>query len=80
LRVGRTQAVLQVEDDGRGEELATPSPIEDLRTVGVGIAGMRARMLQLGGTLTIRSTPKGTVVRAVVPLTSPEPYQVPRPT
>lgn len=80
LRVGRTQAFLQVEDDGRGvEDFATPPPVEDLRTVGVGIVGMRARMLQLGGTLTIRSTAKGTVVRAVVPLTPPDPPEIPHP-
>jgi signal transduction histidine kinase len=35
---------------------------------GVGIAGMTARMRQLGGSLQIRCKPKGTIVHAVVPV------------
>jgi signal transduction histidine kinase len=35
---------------------------------GVGTAGMRERLQQLGGTLHIESTDRGTTLRAVVPL------------
>lgn len=81
LRIGRLQAVLQVEDDGRAAESMPNAPaIEDLRTVGVGIPGMRARMRQLGGTLTVRQTTTGTIVRAVVPLSAPDPQRIPHPT
>ena len=37
-------------------------------TVGVGIAGMRERLRQVGGQLEIESSDRGTTVRAIVPL------------
>jgi signal transduction histidine kinase len=39
--------------------------------VGVGIAGMRERLRQLGGRLEIISGDKGTTVKATVPLQAP---------
>lgn len=72
LRIGQSKAVLQIEDDGKGFAEALPhSSGDDLQAVGVGIPGMRARMRQLGGTLTVRSGAHGTVVSASVPLTRP---------
>lgn len=71
LRFGRSRAILQIEDDGKGfTESFDNSPADDLHKVGVGIPGMRARMRQLGGTLTVKSSVRGTVVRAAVPLKS----------
>ena len=60
------EVVLEVEDRGIGvprDKLAwvkTQMPA----AVGVGIAGMRERLSQLGGTLEIESSPRGTLVRA----------------
>jgi PAS domain S-box-containing protein len=51
--------VLEVEDAGQG------MPDAD-GTLGVGLAGMRERMRQLGGTLTVRSGSDGTCVRAEI--------------
>jgi PAS domain S-box-containing protein len=64
-RIG-PEIVLEIEDDGIG----IPSDVMDrvrsqsAASVGVGIAGMRERLSQLGGTLEIHSSPRGTAVRA----------------
>lgn len=57
--------ILEVEDAGRGL-LAEPAsgPIENVMALGVGLAGMRERMRQLGGRLTVRSSAGGTCLRA----------------
>ena len=62
---------LEVSDDGRG------IPQEHLRrfqsstsTTGVGIAGMRERVRQLGGHLELRCTGPGTTVHVVLPATT----------
>jgi PAS domain S-box-containing protein len=60
--------VLEVQDTGRGipglRALATSGRI------GLGVSGMRERLRQLGGTLEIESSEKGTLVRATLPIES----------
>ena len=59
---------LEVRDKGKGippEQLERPG-----RRLGVGIAGMRQRMMQLGGRLDVESSSKGTTVRATLPKNS----------
>jgi signal transduction histidine kinase len=65
------QVVLDVADDGRGfDPAALPAPG---REGGHGLPAMRARVAQLGGTLTVESAPgEGTVLTASIPLTAPE--------
>jgi PAS domain S-box-containing protein len=65
---------LQIEDKGHGipdgvlgQERQAPERL------GVGIAGMRERLKQLGGRLEIVSSPRGTKVRAIVPCPPDEP-------
>lgn len=59
------QVVLDIADDGAG--FAEARPASSGR--GHGLPAMRARVRQLGGTLTIESTPgEGTVLSAVIPL------------
>lgn len=60
---------LEVRDAGRGIPVemprqATPPGI----TLGVGVAGMRERVKQLGGTLEIESGKQGTTIRVSLPL------------
>ncbi|MER6916358.1 sensor histidine kinase [Streptomyces sp. NPDC000594] len=73
------QVVLDIADDGQGlaphaphdplvPEAPVPAAPRGVR--GHGLAAMRARLRQLGGTLTLESAPgEGTVVSAAVPLT-----------
>jgi signal transduction histidine kinase len=61
--------VLEIEDRGHGISNASLEHIMSGRSVaGVGIAGMRERIEQLGGRLEITSGNHGTTVRARVPL------------
>lgn len=62
--VRKDAAVVEVEDDGVGMAEATP---------GVGITGMRARLAQLGGRLTLTPLLLGTKVRAFIPLKQDRP-------
>ena len=72
IRVSRTPAelTLAISDSGRGiiDEKAAGDG-NQMRSMGVGIAGMRARLEQLGGKLDIRSgAGGGTTVTAILPL------------
>lgn len=60
---------LEIEDRGRG---MSPEVLSSVTmgggAPGVGIAGMRERLEQLGGRLNIESSDRGTTIRATVPL------------
>jgi PAS domain S-box-containing protein len=64
-RIG-TEVTLEIEDDGIGIPTDVMERIrrQNAAMVGVGIAGMRERLSQLGGTLEVESNSKGTRVRA----------------
>jgi PAS domain S-box-containing protein len=68
VRLIGKQVHLVIKDDGQGFKEASGRRDSHPPRVGVGIAGMTARMQQLGGKLDIRSGPKGTTVHAVVHL------------
>jgi PAS domain S-box-containing protein len=60
---------LEVEDAGRGMPVGSSTGrIADGGALGVGLAGMRERMRQLGGALSVRTSPGGTCVRATLSL------------
>jgi PAS domain S-box-containing protein len=63
-----TQVVVQIRDEGHGMQRAKTRLEADESTLGVGIPGMRHRLRQLGGNLTIESNSHGTTVMATVPL------------
>jgi signal transduction histidine kinase len=60
-----------IADTGRGIPKQKIFEIEAGRASGVGLRGMRERIRQLGGSFKIRSTDKGTVVVARLPLDNP---------
>jgi two-component system NarL family sensor kinase len=67
LAKNKDRMTLTVRDFGRG------IPAESLdasngRSIGVGLAGMRERVNDLGGRLDIQSTGKGTLVLVSIPL------------
>jgi signal transduction histidine kinase len=65
LRHTRDVVSLDVKDDGAGFDIVDWDPGSHAHIVfGVGIPGMRARMKQYEGDLTIRRAKKGTVLRA----------------
>ncbi|MGB8944889.1 MAG: ATP-binding protein, partial [Streptomyces sp.] len=74
------QVVLDIADDGRGFTPTDQPPASDRR--GHGLPAIRARVRQLGGTLTIESAPgEGTVLSVATPLspqeTPPSPQETP---
>jgi len=66
-RVGNRLHVV-VSDDGIGLKASGDLAQGARLPTGVGIAGMTARMRQLGGSLQIRCKPKGIIVHAIVPI------------
>jgi signal transduction histidine kinase len=68
LMVGRALLILSITDDGRGFDVAAPTPTGHL-----GLVGMRERARAVGGRLDIESEPgRGTTLRLSVPLAQPE--------
>lgn len=68
LMADAESVVLEVADSGRGSERLAFQPGDEVNpTLGVGVAGMKERVRQLGGRLTIESGATGTTVRVVLP-------------
>jgi signal transduction histidine kinase len=69
------QATLEIQDFGKGLPQAVMDRFQRTGTgSGVGLAGIRERVRELGGDFTICSSDSGTTLRSVVPL-SLEPYR-----
>lgn len=71
LRLTPAEAILCIADDGRGMRARRSEATARKASLGVGIPGMRIRLSQFGGTLKIRSSRRGTVVRAAAPWAVP---------
>jgi two-component system NarL family sensor kinase len=67
LEVGESGTILSIRDYGKGIDTATLAKMNESGSVGVGVAGMRERLKELGGTLEIQSDSTGTTLRAFVP-------------
>jgi len=70
VEVDAEEIAMEVSDHGRGmPELILQQLRGDGTKLGVGLAGMRERIHELGGTFDVTSGASGTTVRAAVPLT-----------
>ena len=74
LRQSAGRLVLRISDNGKG--IADVTAAGEPQRFGVGILGMRARLRQFGGELRIKTSPSGTTLVAVVPLTGQVPTGV----
>jgi two-component system NarL family sensor kinase len=63
--------MVRVRDYGKGLPPESPGKIHP-PNLGVGIGGMRERVLQFGGELTVSRAEPGTMVEARIPLFSPD--------
>jgi PAS domain S-box-containing protein len=71
------QVTIEIRDHGRGMPPEILQQIErNGSKLGVGLAGMRERIHELGGVLEVTSGAAGTGVRATVPLVSEQPVSV----
>jgi signal transduction histidine kinase len=68
LRVGADTLKLRVLDDGCGLSCGVRKAAEGGALLGVGVTGMRARMVRFGGSLRLLSHARGTLVVATLPL------------
>jgi signal transduction histidine kinase len=74
-----TFVALAIQDHGKGIPQDTLDRFKKSGTnVGVGLAGMRERIKELGGTFHLESGPKGTLLKAILPIASAEKAQVTR--
>lgn len=70
IRVAKSasRVTLVVRDQGRGLRKLAHRPPSEPALLGVGIAGMRERVRQLGGEIVIDSSSRGTAVKVMLPL------------
>ncbi len=66
LEVRSGSVTLEIEDAGRGMRAGDAGTPGNAPSLGVGLAGMRERIRQIGGTLAVESTSRGTRVRTTL--------------
>ncbi|HJT69159.1 MAG TPA: CHASE3 domain-containing protein [Terriglobales bacterium] len=75
------QVTIEIRDHGRGMPRETLRELEgDTGKLGVGLAGMRERIHELGGVFEVSSGTHGTVIHASIPLSGDSNLQLPRST
>ncbi len=68
---------LMVCDDGKGLNQGTLRRFRDGQAAGIGLAGMRERLVELGGTLEVESSTTGTQICATLPTNECDPADPP---
>ena len=62
------EVVMTIQDNGRGMPAGVLENFQAGMASGVGLAGMRERLAEFGGTLHVESSHSGTIVRASIPV------------
>jgi PAS domain S-box-containing protein len=70
LKVQSGCVTLEIEDAGRGMPPAQHGPDAEPPSLGVGLAGMRERIRQIGGSFSVESTGAGTRIRSTIPISA----------
>jgi signal transduction histidine kinase len=73
LDVAGRNIILRIRDEGIGIAIERQQELHSGNRAGVGLRGMGERVSQLGGTLEIQSTPKGTEISVALPCPRREP-------
>ncbi len=70
LKAQSDSVLLEIEDGGRGIASGggQAGTVDEAPPLGVGLAGMRERIRQIGGTFSMESTGTGTRVRTIIPI------------
>ena len=68
LTIDDANAVLKVKDFGKGVPKEVLHRFWEKGNTGVGLAGIRERLTELGGFLEIESSPQGTLLKATIPV------------
>jgi signal transduction histidine kinase len=71
------EVTLMVCDDGKGLNMGTLRRFRDGQAAGIGLAGMRERLAELGGTLEVESSTTGTQICATLPTDECDPADPP---
>jgi signal transduction histidine kinase len=77
IRCTDDEVILVVVDDGKGISGDTLLRFDAGEAGGIGLAGMRERLAELGGTLEVESGAKGTQIRATLPTKECDPADPP---
>jgi signal transduction histidine kinase len=72
-----TEVILTVSDDGKGIHRNVLEKFRAGEAGGIGLAGMRERLAELGGTLDVESLPNGTKICATLPTNECDPKDAP---
>ena len=72
MSVNESVVVLKVQDFGSGVPVEVLDRFWKTGNVGVGLAGIRERLKELGGQLEIESNVEGTILKATIPISLPD--------
>jgi signal transduction histidine kinase len=72
LTISESNVAVEIRDEGKGISIEKQRMMAQEGTAGVGIRGMRERIRQLGGSVEVHSSGRGTAVMALLPIAREE--------